>query len=453
MSTFTKRYQFSSSDTDVSSITSTVNILKNNEYKITYYEIVSGASGTLTIPAQATINAGEFGASGNCVLSKIDGSNKPTFISPTTVGGKIVTSTLNTSTGAWVASEVYTDPSVALIYSIQIKAIYMVNLVYSRIIETVSYNNISTSGGFAANFTLTGTTTVTLPTTGTLYGTATGSITSAQMLASLSDETGSGAVVFANNPTLITPVLGAAKGTSLLLTPAAANILQVGAGAAPSFPRDIYIRRDGSGVVSGLNITNTNTAGYESIAFEESSTEAAFFSRFNSAISGNIPGTSIPLASNVRFQSGSIGQMPLVMLGTPVYGIAGSTAANLGFKQQTTGFRIDQIQNLHTNNTNAFTVNGKSFLGANTTATAILHLAAGTASASTAPLKFTSGTHLTTAEAGAVEYNGTNLFFTRTGTVREGVLTQSEVTTEVIVPDRSVTINIGGVTYKLLARA
>lgn len=54
-------------------------------------------------------------------------------------------------------------------------------------------------------------------------------------------------------------------------------------------------------------------------------------------------------------------------------------------------------------------------------ATSYLHLMGGTASANTAPLKFTSGTNLTTAETGAVEYNGTNLFFTRTGTTRESV--------------------------------
>lgn len=57
---------------------------------------------------------------------------------------------------------------------------------------------------------------------------------------------------------------------------------------------------------------------------------------------------------------------------------------------------------------------GKWFLGANTTSTAWLQLAAGTTSASTAPLKFTSGTNMTTAEAGAVEWNGTNLFVTQT---------------------------------------
>ncbi len=49
-------------------------------------------------------------------------------------------------------------------------------------------------------------------------------------------------------------------------------------------------------------------------------------------------------------------------------------------------------------------------------------LAAGTAAAGTSPLKFTSGTNLTTAEVGAMEFDGVDLFFTRTGTTRENVL-------------------------------
>lgn len=115
-----------------------VTTLENNEYKITYYEVVSGASGSLTLPTGATINAGEFGLSGNCVLSKIDGSNKPTFESPKTSGGTIVTASLNETTGAWVASGTYTDTDVALIYSIKIKAINYSNLTYDSIIETVA---------------------------------------------------------------------------------------------------------------------------------------------------------------------------------------------------------------------------------------------------------------------------------------------------------------------------
>ncbi len=57
-----------------------------------------------------------------------------------------------------------------------------------------------------------------------------------------------------------------------------------------------------------------------------------------------------------------------------------------------------------------------------TSSTAVLHLKAGTAAASTAPLKFTSGTNLTTAEAGVFEYDGSSLLFTPSGTLRSGIL-------------------------------
>ncbi|HRC16147.1 MAG TPA: hypothetical protein PLY25_10745 [Bacteroidia bacterium] len=53
---------------------------------------------------------------------------------------------------------------------------------------------------------------------GTLYGTASGSITSAQLATSLTDETGTGSVVFGTSPTLVTPALGNATGGTLSLS-------------------------------------------------------------------------------------------------------------------------------------------------------------------------------------------------------------------------------------------
>lgn len=44
--------------------------------------------------------------------------------------------------------------------------------------------------------------------------------------------------------------------------------------------------------------------------------------------------------------------------------------------------------------------------------TAILHLKAGTSAANTAPLKLTAGVNLTTPEAGAIEFDGTSLYYT-----------------------------------------
>ncbi len=65
--------------------------------------------------------------------------------------------------------------------------------------------------------------------------------------------------------------------------------------------------------------------------------------------------------------------------------------------------------------------NGNVGIG-QTSPTAVLHIKAGTATAGTAPLKFTSGTNLTTPEAGVMEYDGTSLFFTRSGALRAGLL-------------------------------
>ncbi|MFC0773037.1 hypothetical protein [Terrimonas alba] len=61
--------------------------------------------------------------------------------------------------------------------------------------------------------------------------------------------------------------------------------------------------------------------------------------------------------------------------------------------------------------TGGLALNGKQSIGASS-ATALLHLGAGAGNASSAPLKFTAGTNLTTPENGAVEYDGTNYFVT-----------------------------------------
>jgi hypothetical protein len=81
------------------------------------------------------------------------------------------------------------------------------------------------------------------------------------------------------------------------------------------------------------------------------------------------------------------------------------------------------------------------------TPTARLHLAQGTATASTAPLKFTSGTNLTTAEAGAMEFNGTNLFFspsTTRHTVNHGLTGSATLdfpsTTTLLSADLTITV-------------
>jgi hypothetical protein len=70
---------------------------------------------------------------------------------------------------------------------------------------------------------------------------------------------------------------------------------------------------------------------------------------------------------------------------------------------------------------------GKVGIGT-TSPTALLHLPAGTASANTAPLKFTSGTNLTTTEAGVLEFDGTRWFATPVTTRRAVALSSDHIT-------------------------
>ena len=66
--------------------------------------------------------------------------------------------------------------------------------------------DLTTAGAFPITLTSTATTSVTLPITGTLYGTKSSSITSAELLESISDETGTGLSVFNTSPSLVKPV-------------------------------------------------------------------------------------------------------------------------------------------------------------------------------------------------------------------------------------------------------
>ena len=98
-----------------------------------------------------------------------------------------------------------------------------VSTVTSLVATNINASGIITAtNGFVGNVTGTASSTTNIPNlTGaiTSVGTATtlGSFSSANLSAALTDETGSGVAVFATSPTLVTPVLGAATGTSLNL--------------------------------------------------------------------------------------------------------------------------------------------------------------------------------------------------------------------------------------------
>lgn len=102
-----------------------------------------------------------------------------------------------------------------------------------------------------------------------------------------------------------------------------------------------------------------------------------------------------------------------------------------GFDQSSSKFFIGIGTDPSTMTTTNLTFDSTSLGVMQTSPTAKLHLGAGTATSNTAPLKFTSGVNLTTVEAGAVEWDGTNLFITQTtGPTRKTIA----YTTDIVTP-------------------
>ena len=106
-----------------------------------------------------------------------------------------------------------------------------------------------------------------------------------------------------------------------------------------------------------------------------------------------------------------------------IHGIAGTSPMQwaLAYYPDSTASTVEKWTLLYDQTNLRQGVNGV------TNPTAWLHLAGGSASASSAPLKFTSGTNLTTPEAGAMEYDGTSLFFSPSTTRLRTVLTNNTI--------------------------
>jgi hypothetical protein len=180
---------------------------------------------TLSVTGHATLEGvTSTGATGT---GKLVFDNAPTISGHPTIEG--VTSTGATGTGKFVFDTAPTiaggshtgitslgirDTSAA--FDVTLAATSSTTLTAGRTltIDVVNAARTVKLGGnltHGANFTTdsnaisiatTGSTSITLPTSGTLYGTASSSITSSQLATSMSDETGSGSLVFATSPTL-----------------------------------------------------------------------------------------------------------------------------------------------------------------------------------------------------------------------------------------------------------
>lgn len=140
-----------------------------------------------------------------------------------------------------------------------------------------------------------------------------------------------------------------------------------------------------------------------------------------------------------------------------------STPVRLGVAYFSGSFEIDNWEvystfgsnSLYGDKGNIVEVGSKVGLGV-PTPLAVLHLKAGTATANTSPLKFTTGTNLTTAEAGVMEYNNTPHFTNSDATRRHVALAPNTTKVTAGAPytnDGYVVINIGGTDFKVLTTA
>jgi hypothetical protein len=112
-----------------------------------------------------------------------------------------------------------------------------------------------------------------------------------------------------------------------------------------------------------------------------------------------------------------------IILTTPLFMTYGGTGTATTFAQGSVVFA--DVGGVYTqDNANFFWDDTNNRLGIGTASpTAVLHLKAGTATANTAPIKLTSGTNLTTAEAGAIEFTTDDYFATiTTGAARKGIV-------------------------------
>lgn len=112
-------------------------------------------------------------------------------------------------------SPVFTTPSLGTALANSINKVAFTQPASQATLSLFTGSVLATSGTFQDTLTTIGNTNVTLPVSGTLYGTKAGSFSSSQLNTSLSDPMGTGRAVFAQSPTLTLPNIGVATATSV----------------------------------------------------------------------------------------------------------------------------------------------------------------------------------------------------------------------------------------------
>lgn len=261
--------------------------------------------------------------------------------------------------------------------------------------------------------------------------------TSAQLASVISDETGGGGVlVFNALPTFTTQITTPKIYGGTGVTDKVDFVSTSGNGTLTSVAFEFWGANNGANtliqVLNNGSTTMTATGNVEALALVVSNNTS-----LGMTIKNNTTNTAAAAKLSL-LNTGNIG--PIISVTSSSFITAGLIVANQSrwISNATNGSLFAETNNstgkfifsvggtAATNELMRITLTGIAVNGLTgatkiTVPSAYMHFAAGLATAGTAPIKLTGGTNNTTAETGAIEYNSTNLFFTRTGTTRESV--------------------------------
>jgi hypothetical protein len=343
---------------DVSLISSRVTTLENETIKRAYYELVSGTSGSIAATSGISILAGQFGSSGNAILSQVDGSNYPTFTSPTDVGGSAVTATLNATTGDWTSSATYTQATVAIFFVVSgsVKDINSFETASASYIQLIDVENDATLVGSTFS-------------------------DSSFRVQDNGDAT----------KQLAFEVSGVTTGTTRTIT-------------AVNYSGTSVLS---NGALTASRVPFMSAAGLIDSSFFTFSTTTGIFVSANGGLTLNsTSGTTL-----IDFQSSGARSGLFAVDSTTCY-FTGYGGRDFSFYQNDGTFK----QRFIVKNS------GNVGIGLNLTPTAKLHIEAGTATTGTGPIKFSlPGVPLTTREAGVMETSAEKLFYTPTSLARQAL--------------------------------
>ncbi len=253
-----------------------------NQFFITADDVQTMTNKTLVAPILGTPQSVTLtNATGLPISTGVTGlgANVASFLATPTSANLInmVTDESGTGNVAFTNSPTFVTPTLGVASATSLNKITITAPATSATLTLANGSSLITSGAYNATITVTDTTSVTLPTSGTLYGTGSGTITSSQLATSMSDETGTGSLVFNTSPNINTSIttssatfdIANTNATTVNIAGSATTVNIGNSSGNTSIHNELTV--NGNATVNGnLNITGTLTKLNEtSLAIED----------------------------------------------------------------------------------------------------------------------------------------------------------------------------------------